>query len=80
MKGMKVARVIAGFVLLFGIVLIVGAVGTSDYMDEIGQYYPLTETLKTMGVGLILMVPYWIIRALDETFEIEINIYRKERR
>jgi len=77
---MKVARVIAGFVLLFGIVLIVGAVGTSDYMDEIGQYYPLTETLKTMGVGLILMVPYWIIRALDETFEIEINIYRKERR
>ena len=35
---MKVARVIAGFVLLFGIVLIVGAVGTSDYMDEIGQY------------------------------------------
>ncbi len=77
---MKVARVIAGFVLLFGIVLIVGAVGTSDYMDEIGQYYPLTETLKTMGVGLILMVPYWIIRALDETFDIEINIYRKERR
>ena len=77
---MKVARVIAGFVLLFGIVLIVGAVGTSEYMDEIGQYYPLTETLKTMGVGLILMVPYWIIRALDETFEIEINIYRKERR
>lgn len=77
---MKVARVIAGFVLLFGIVLIVGAVGTSDYMAEIGQYYPLTETLKTMGVGLILMVPYWIIRALDETFEIEINIYRKERR
>ena len=77
---MKVARVIAGFVLLFGIVLIVGAVGTSDYMAEIGQYYPLVETLKTMGVGLILMVPYWIIRALDETFEIEINIYRKERR
>ena len=77
---MKAARIIAGFVLLFGIVLIVGAVGTSDYMAEIGQYYPLVETLKTMGVGLILMVPYWIIRALDETFEIEINIYRKERR
>jgi hypothetical protein len=77
---MKAARIIAGFVLLFGIVLIVGAVGTSDYMAEIGQYYPLVETLKTMGVGLILMVPYWIIRALDETFEIEINIYRKGRR
>ena len=77
---MKAARIIAGFVLLFGIVLIVGAVGTSDYMAEIGQYYPLVETLKTMGVGLILMVPYWIIRALDETFDIEINIYRKERR
>jgi len=77
---MKIARVIAGFVLLFGVVLIVGAVGTSDYMDEIGQYYPLVETMKTIGIGLILMVPYWIIRALDETFEIEINIYRKERR
>lgn len=78
MKGMKVARVIAGFVLLFGIVLIVGAVGTSDYMDEIGQYYPLTETLKTMGVGILLMLPYWIIRAIDDTFEIHIRIYRKD--
>jgi uncharacterized membrane protein len=76
---MKVARIIAGFILIFGVVLIVGAVGTSDYMDEIGQYYPLTETMKTMGVGLILMVPYWIIRAIDDTFEIHIRIYRKER-
>lgn len=75
---MKVARVIAGFVLLFGIVLIVGAVGTLDYMDEIGQYYPLTETLKTMGLGVLLMLPYWIIRAIDDTFEIHIRIYRKD--
>lgn len=78
MKGMKVARVIAGFVLLFGIVLIVGAAGTSDYMDEIGQYYPLTETLKTIGIGILLMLPYWIIRAIDDTFEIHIRIYRKD--
>ena len=76
---MKIARIIAGFILIFGVVLIVGAVGTSDYMDEIGQYYPLTETMKTMGVGLILMVLYWIIRAIDDTFEIHIRIYRKER-
>lgn len=75
---MKVARIIAGFILIFGVVLIVGAVGTSDYMDEIGQYYPLTETLKTMGLGVLLMIPYWIIRAIDDTFEIHIRIYRKD--
>ena len=75
---MKLARIISGFILLFGVVLIVGAVGTSDYMDEIGQYWPLVETLKTMGLGVLLMIPYWIIRAIDETFEIHIRIYRKD--
>ena len=75
---MKLARIISGFILLFGVVLIVGAVGTSDYMDEIGQYWPLVETLKTMGLGVLLMIPYWIIRAIDETFEIHIRVYRKD--
>ena len=75
---MKIARIIAGFVLLFGVVLIVGAVGTSDYMAEIGQYYPLIETLKTMGVGILLMLPYWIIRAIDDNYVIHVKIYRRE--
>ena len=75
---MKTARIITGFIMVFGIVLILGAVGTSDYMTEIGQYYPLSETLKTVGVGVLLMLPYWIIKVIDDNFEIHIRINGKD--
>lgn len=75
---MKTARIITGFIMVFGIVLILGAVGTSDYMTEIGQYYPLSETLKMVGVGILLMLPYWIIKAIDDNFEIHIRINGKD--
>lgn len=75
---MKTARIITGFLMVFGIVLILGAVGTSDYMTEIGQYYPLSETLKMVGVGVLLMLPYWIIKVIDDNFEIHIRINGKD--
>jgi hypothetical protein len=75
---MKTARNITGFIMVFGIVLILGAVGTSDYMTEIGQYYPLSETLKMVGVGVLLMLPYWIIKVIDDNFEIHIRINGKD--
>ncbi len=75
---MKTARIITGFIMVFGIVLILGAVGTSDYMTEIGQYYPLSETLKMVGVGVLLMLPYWIIKVIDDNFEIHIRINGKD--
>lgn len=75
---MKTARIITGFIMAFGIVLILGAVGTSDYMTEIGQYYPLSETLKMVGVGVLLMLPYWIIKVIDDNFEIHIRINGKD--
>lgn len=75
---MKTARIITGFIMVFGIVLILGAVGTSDYMTEIGQYYPLSETLKMAGVGVLLMLPYWIIKVIDDNFEIHIRINGKD--
>ena len=75
---MKTARIITGFLMVFGIVLILGAVGTSDYMTEIGQYYPLSETLKMVGVGVLLMLPYWIIKVIDDNFEIHIRVNGKD--
>ena len=75
---MKTARIITGFIMVFGIVLILGAVGTSDYMTEIGQYYPLSETLKMVGVGVLLMLPYWIIKVIDDNFEIHIRVNGKD--
>lgn len=75
---MKTARIITSFIMVFGIVLILGAVGTSDYMTEIGQYYPLSETLKMVGVGVLLMLPYWIIKVIDDNFEIHIRINGKD--
>ena len=75
---MKTAKIIAAIVMLLGVVVIIGTVGTSDYMSEIGRYYPLSEMLKSAGVGLLMMVPYWVLRAVDDAFEIRIRIYRRK--
>ena len=50
-----------------GIFAIIGAVGTMDYMSEIGQYYPLTETFKSVAIGIVLIAPSIVRRCVDGT-------------
>ena len=50
-----------------GIFAIIGAVGTMDYMSEIGQYYPLTETFKSVAIGVALFVPAIVRRIINGT-------------
>lgn len=63
---MNLAKVITGFMLFFGIVLIMGAAGTQDFFAENGQLYPLGETMKYTIIGISLMIPYCFIETFDE--------------
>lgn len=47
-----------------GFIILMGAVGTSDYMTEAGIYYPFMNTVRLMVVGILLMVPA-IIREVN---------------
>ena len=48
---------IAGALVLIGFLIMAGGAGTSDYFCEIGEYYPISETIKTCVAGLLLMLP-----------------------
>lgn len=53
----KSAIVLAGI----GCFFIIGAVGHSDYMVEIGQDYPLYKTFIKMLIGCVMILPAWFI-------------------
>lgn len=53
----KIIEQVLGFVFMIGLLMIVGSVGTQDYMSEIGQTYPWIKTITTALIGLLLMVP-----------------------
>jgi len=53
----KIIEQVLGFVFVVGFLMMVGSVGTQDYMSEIGQTYPWTKTIATALIGLLLMVP-----------------------
>lgn len=56
MNFLKLCKFIAGLIALVGFFLMVCAVGTSDYMDVVGECYPFTKMLPTAVIGLVLMV------------------------
>ena len=43
-----------------GIITVVGAVGTMDYMLSIGEDYPIMETIKTIVFGVIMIIPSYV--------------------
>lgn len=53
----KIIEQVLGFVFMIGLLMMVGSVGTQDYMSEIGQTYPWIKTITTALIGLLLMVP-----------------------
>lgn len=57
MNYSKIIRTVAGLTAFAGFFLMVGTAGTSDYMDEIGAYYPFTEMLPQMLICLAMMIP-----------------------
>ena len=57
MNFSKVIKTTTGIMGFMGFFLIVGTAGTSDYMDEIGAYYSVTEMLPQLLIGLAMMLP-----------------------
>jgi uncharacterized membrane protein len=66
MNCLKIAENIMGIIAFFGFFLLVGAVGTRDYMDEIGQYYETTYLVPQMVIGILMMLPLVVIEKYIE--------------
>ena len=56
MNCLKMCKIGAGMMGFTGFFLMACAVGTSDYMDAIGECHPFTEMLPTAVLGLVLMI------------------------
>lgn len=55
MNFLKVINFIASALILAGFIMMIGAVGTCDYMDEIGEYYPVSKELPNMIEGVVML-------------------------
>ena len=71
MNYSKILNWIFGIMVFIGFILIIGAVGASDYAVEMHIYEPITAHRKEMVIGVILMMPeiiyLKIIERGDET-------------
>lgn len=56
----RVADVLLGVLAVIGVFIIIGAVGKMDYMTNSYTYYPLIETVKSLIVGGVCIVPVCI--------------------
>jgi hypothetical protein len=71
MNYSKILNWIFGITAFIGFILIIGAVGASDYAVEMHIYEAITAHMKEMVIGVILMMPgiiyLEIIERGDET-------------
>lgn len=71
MNYLKVIRTIAGTLAFIGFVLALGAVGKSDFADEVGEYIALKDFIPQMLIGVILMIPCGLLESFLDKYEIE---------
>ena len=57
MNKLGVINWLVTLLAIIGMFIIIGAVGTMDYMVTIGKEYPMCETVKTSMVGIIMIAP-----------------------
>lgn len=57
MNYSKILNWIFGIMAFIGFILIIGAVGASDYAVEMGIYEPITAHMKEIVIGIVLMIP-----------------------
>ena len=54
---LKIFNWLITLLAVFGVIMFVGAVGKMDYMVEVGMDYPIIETIKTIGIGILMVIP-----------------------
>lgn len=69
---LKVIRRIFAICAVVGFFLLIGAVGSADHADEVGEYYSFSEYTGQMVSGFLLMIPSIILeRCLEMERELE---------
>lgn len=51
----KALNILAGALIVAGLLLLFGAAGESDLYDEMGEYLPLIVTIKKVIIGLPML-------------------------
>lgn len=54
---LKIFNIVLTVLAVVGFFIIMGAVGTMDFMVEQKVNYPMVNTIKTVAIGMIMMVP-----------------------
>lgn len=56
MKKKTVDRIITVLACV-GILLLIGSAGNADYATEVGEHYPLIDSVKLIVAGIIMLLP-----------------------
>ena len=64
----KLVNVLITSSAILGVVIMILAVNKVDYMIEIGENYPLIESIKTMCIGMSLLIPSVVRRIYGKKF------------
>lgn len=57
----RIIDVVVNVLAVIGIFCFLSAASTSDYYDSIGQYYAMSSIVRSIVVGLLLIVPKIIV-------------------
>ena len=66
---MRILHAAAIMLAVLGVLVVLGTAGGSDYADEVGEVYPMTDILRGLSVGLALMIPAFITSAIERRNE-----------
>ena len=61
----QAVRLTAAVLAIAGVILIMGAVGRSEYADICGEYRPVTHLVKWCAVGAAMIMPAGIMKARE---------------
>ena len=64
----KLVNVLVTSSAILGVIIMILAVNKVDYMIEIGENYPLTESIKTMCIGMSFLIPSAVRRIYGKKF------------
>ncbi|MBO6271720.1 hypothetical protein J6O48_02950 [bacterium] len=54
---LRIFNIVFIVLAVVGFVIVMGGVGTMDFMVESGVDYPLINSIKTVGIGMLMMIP-----------------------
>ena len=54
---LRIVNIVFIVLAVVGFVIVMGGIGTMDFMVERGVDYPLINSIKTVGIGMLMMIP-----------------------